>query len=145
MNWKNTTPLFLFLLMIVGGGIVGTIFVLAQQQLTGSLSDTASFTDSILSALGIAAPTTADAISFTDSLAHQLGLANQAVTSPTTGGNITMNIGNGGFISSQSQLPTPQQLNALSQLLQSNQSATLSHGIIAFEAMTTPNGVITVT
>ncbi|MEM1959347.1 MAG: hypothetical protein QXP14_05835, partial [Candidatus Nitrosocaldus sp.] len=74
MNWKNTTPLFLFLLMIVGGGIVGTIFVLAQQQLTGSLSDTASFTDSILSALGIAS-LLSDTASFTDSILSALGIA----------------------------------------------------------------------
>ncbi|MEM4402788.1 MAG: hypothetical protein QXD90_00680, partial [Candidatus Nitrosocaldus sp.] len=86
MNWKNTTPLFLFLLMIIGGGIVGTIFVLAQQQLTGSLPDTASFTDSILSALTASsiASLLPDTASFTDSILSALTASSIASLLPDT-------------------------------------------------------------
>ncbi|MEM1951670.1 MAG: choice-of-anchor U domain-containing protein [Candidatus Nitrosocaldus sp.] len=113
---------------------------LIASSIASLLSDTASFTDSILSALGIAAPTTADAISFTDSLAHQLGLANQAVTSPTTGGIINLNITNGGFIHSSIQTPSTTPLlppNAI--------SISFPHGIVSWQAITTPNSVVTIT
>ena len=182
MKWKNIPPYFLILLSII---TIGAVFVLAQQQLTfdisdtasftenllyvfsiaSLISDTASFTENLLSGLGIASlisdtasftenltallglrlvtPLQADAISFTDSLISQLGLKGTSVQSP--GGTINLNISDGVFTQQPtSTSPTQQQLQQLQQLLASNQTVTLPHGIVSFQAITS-NPVITLT
>ncbi|MCS7140705.1 MAG: hypothetical protein NZ888_00780 [Candidatus Nitrosocaldus sp.] len=118
-------------------GALGVIF---------SVSDTASFMDSItvlLEALYVAV-NTADISIFSDSLAFQLGLANATVSSPA-GGVINLSISNGGFpegsppqVHSFSSLPSAAQNN-----LPSNVS--LPHGVISFHAITSPGSTVTIT
>jgi hypothetical protein len=112
--------------------------------LTPLVSDTASFTEEIASLLtGGFKPPTTQTLSFSDTLASTLHISNATLTSPTGTGNITVSPSAGTVLTRVSAEPVPP--NNQPPVPSGAVSVNLPHGLIAFEANTTPGDFAVIT